>query len=142
MNCQSDLALALMRSWMAAMVCAGWCRGTLCKIAAWGPLTGAAVSLTFVLLGLGLTMSGQGSTEVQTSAFEDSFLVGGLGSYPHLAPSVLHDPLPQLLIARIPDSSLTPYSNQLAIARMQETVNDVIGVLHMTVCTVDWSLIS
>ncbi|KAK9866046.1 hypothetical protein WJX84_008175 [Apatococcus fuscideae] len=54
-------------------------RGALCMLAAWGPLAGAAVSFAFVLLGLGLTVAGQGSTEVQTSAFEDSFLVGGLG---------------------------------------------------------------
>ncbi|KAK9846226.1 hypothetical protein WJX84_002265 [Apatococcus fuscideae] len=54
-------------------------RGALCKLAAWGPLAGAAVSMAFVLTGIALTMAGQGSTEVQTSAFKDSFLVGGLG---------------------------------------------------------------
>ena len=61
----------------------GWrcqCRGALCKLAAWGPLAGSAVSMVFVLTGIALTMAGQGSTEVQTSAFEDSFLVGGLGT--------------------------------------------------------------
>lgn len=56
------------------------CRQTLLEIAAAGPAAGAAASLACLLLGLGLSAGGLGGVSVEPSAFEDSLLVGLLGT--------------------------------------------------------------
>lgn len=61
------------------------CRQTLLEVAAAGPAAGAAASLACLLLGLGLSAAGLGGVTVEPSAFEDSLLVGILGTHPHLA---------------------------------------------------------
>lgn len=54
-------------------------RQTLLEVSAAGPAAGAAASLLFLLVGLGLSVAGQGGIEVEPSAFEDSLLVGLIG---------------------------------------------------------------
>ena len=56
------------------------CRQTLLEVAAAGPAAGAAASLACLLLGLGLSAGGLGGVTVEPSAFEDSLLVGVLGT--------------------------------------------------------------
>ena len=59
-------------------------REALLQIAAYGPAAGAAASLAAVLLGLGLSAAGLGGgITVQSSAFEDSLLLGLLGEHLH-----------------------------------------------------------
>ena len=60
------------------------CRQTLLEVAAAGPAAGAAASLVCLLLGLGLSVVGLGGISVEPSAFEDSLLVGILGTASHL----------------------------------------------------------
>eukprot|EP00891_Asterochloris_glomerata_P003585 jgi/Astpho2/3585/e_gw1.00058.23.1_t len=56
------------------------CMDALLQIAAYGPAFGAAASLAAVLVGLGLSAAGVGGgITVQSSAFEDSLLLGLLG---------------------------------------------------------------
>ena len=56
------------------------CRQTLLEVAAAGPAAGAAASLACLLLGLGLSVGGLGGVSVEPSAFEDSLLVGIIGT--------------------------------------------------------------
>lgn len=56
------------------------CRQTLLEVAAAGPAAGAAASLSCLLLGLGLSVGGLGGVTVEPSAFEDSLLVGIIGT--------------------------------------------------------------
>jgi len=53
-------------------------RQTLAAVVAPGPLTGAAVSLAILGLGLALTASGSGGIEVDTGSFKESILIAGL----------------------------------------------------------------
>ena len=59
------------------------CRQTLLEVAAAGPAAGAAASLECLLLGLGLSVGGLGGVSVEPSAFEDSLLVGIIGTASH-----------------------------------------------------------
>lgn len=54
-------------------------RTQLLEIGLAGPAAGTAASLAMLLLGLGLSAAGQGDVTVESSAFDDSFLVGCLG---------------------------------------------------------------
>lgn len=64
--------------------CATPCREALLQISAYGPAFGAAASLAAVLLGLGLSAADLGGgITVQSSAFEDSLLLGLLGEHLH-----------------------------------------------------------
>lgn len=58
-------------------------RQTLLEVAAAGPAAGAAASLACLLLGLGLSVGGLGGVSVEPSAFEDSLLVGIIGTTSH-----------------------------------------------------------
>ena len=59
------------------------CRQTLLQVSAAGPAAGAAASLACLLLGLGLSVAGLGGVSVEPSAFEDSLLVGIIGTASH-----------------------------------------------------------
>ena len=105
-------------------------------LAAWGPLAGAAVSFAFVLLGLGLTVAGQGSTEVQTSAFEDSFLVGGLGqsSLP-LISNPYANLLDTHLLHGVPDVATALHAESVgAVAYLQRVGSVVSSPCHCGFC--------
>ena len=64
--------------------CATPRREALLQIAAYGPAAGAAASLVAVLVGLALSAADLGGgISVQSSAFEDSLLLGLLGEQLH-----------------------------------------------------------
>lgn len=78
------------------------CRQTLLEVAAAGPAAGAAASLACLLLGLGLSVGGLGGVTVEPSAFEDSLLVGilGTGSKPRGQQVFCMLPIANVLLAK------------------------------------------